>query len=83
MEKESKYLEYKEQITKSYLKTVSAFANYNDGEIVFGVTDDLKIVGVQNPDDACLSIENQINDSIKPLPNYSLKINKIKQSASL
>lgn len=78
MEKESKFLEYKEQITKTYLKTVSAFANYNDGEIIFGVTDDLKIVGINDPSDACLSIENQINDSIKPLPNYSLKINKDK-----
>jgi ATP-dependent DNA helicase RecG len=76
MEKESKFLEYKEQITKTYLKTVSAFANYNDGEIIFGVTDDFNIIGVENPNDACLNIENQINDSIKPLPNYSLRINK-------
>ena len=49
MEKENKFLEYKEQITKTYLKTVSAFANYNDGEIIFGVSDDYKVVGIKNP----------------------------------
>ena len=76
MEKESKYLEYKERVTKTYLKTVSAFANYNDGEIVFGVTDDLNVIGIDNPTEECLNIENQINDSINPLPNYSLRINK-------
>lgn len=75
MQKENKKLEYKEIISKTYLKTVSAFANYNDGEIVFGVTDDYKVIGIKNPNDECLNIENQINDSIKPRPDYTLKIN--------
>ena len=75
MQKENKRLEYKETISKTYLKTVSAFANYNDGEIIFGITDDHRIVGVNNPSEACLNIENQINDSLKPRPEYSLKIN--------
>ena len=75
MQKENKKLEYKETISKSYLKTVSAFANYNDGEIVFGVTDDYKVIGIENPNSECLNIENQINDSIKPRPDYTLKIN--------
>ena len=51
------------------MKTVSAFANYNDGEIVFGVTDDLNVIGVDNPTEECLNIENQINDSIDPFPD--------------
>lgn len=75
MKKESRNLEYKREISKSYLKTVSAFANYNDGEIIFGVTDDFKIIGIKDPINVCLNIENQINDSLKPRPNYSLKIN--------
>ena len=75
MQKENKKLEYKEIISKTYLKTVSAFANYNDGEIVFGVTDDYKVIGIENTNDECLNIENQINDSIKPRPDYTLKIN--------
>lgn len=76
MLKESKNLEYKEKISKSYLKTVSAFANYNDGKIIFGITDDYKIVGVINPHVECKNLENQINDSIKPRPDYTLKINE-------
>lgn len=78
LEKESKYLEYKEQLTKTYLKTVSAFANYHDGTIVFGVSDDLKVVGLDDPSKICLSIENQINDSISPCPDFELKINNDK-----
>lgn len=75
MQKENRTLEYKENITRTYLKTVSAYANYNDGEIVFGVNDDCQVVGITNPYEACLNIENQINDSIKPRPEYTLRIN--------
>ena len=75
MQKENKKLEYKETISKTYLKTVSAFANYNDGEIIFGITDDYRVIGIDSPNVACLNIENQINDSIKPRPEYNLKIN--------
>lgn len=75
MLKESKNLEYKEIVSKSYLKTVSAFANYYDGEIIFGITDDYNVIGVAKPKDECLNIENQINDSIKPRPDYTLRVN--------
>ena len=74
--RETKDLEYKETISKSYLKTVSAFANFNDGTIIFGISDDGRVVGIKNPIEECLNIENQINDSIKPKPNYSLKLNE-------
>lgn len=40
MVKESKTLEYKEKVSQSFLKTVSAFANFEGGKILFGVTDD-------------------------------------------
>ncbi len=48
------------------LKIVSAFANYGDGEINFGVKDDGTVVGVKDPVQTCLNIENKINDSIRP-----------------
>ncbi len=75
MEKENKNLEYKEVVSKSYLKTVCAFANYNDGEIIFGVSDDLKIVGIEDQMKEALNIENQINDSIKPKPEFLIRRN--------
>lgn len=78
MEKENKTLEYKEMVSKNYLKTVSAYANYNDGVIIFGISDDYRVVGIANPEAISLDIENQINDSIKPKPNYTLKVNNDK-----
>lgn len=72
---ESKYLEYKEKVTNTFLKTVSAFANYGTGKILFGVKDDGKIVGIENARKVCINIENMINDSISPQPDYSIEIN--------
>lgn len=47
--RESKTLEFKEMVSGTYLKTVSAFANYGDGEILFGVSDDGEAVGLEDP----------------------------------
>ena len=75
--KETKILEFKETTeTKSFLKTVSAFANYSDGKIVFGICDDGTVKGIDDPNEACLNLENKLNDSIKPIPFYTLEINK-------
>lgn len=74
--RESRNLEIKRSISTTYLKTVSAFANYGTGEIKFGIDDHGKVVGIEDPDEACSSIENQINDNIKPKPDFTLAINK-------
>lgn len=74
--RESRTLENKRSISPTYLKTVSAYANYRTGEIKFGIDDHGKAVGIENPDEACLSIENQINDSISPKPDFTLDINR-------
>ena len=34
--KEKLNLEFKKEITKTFLKTVSAYSNYNDGQIILG-----------------------------------------------
>ena len=74
--KENKRLEFKSEISNTFLKTVSAFANFHDGEILFGVTDDGAVHGMDNPTQACLDIENKINDSISPKPDFELEIGK-------
>lgn len=71
---ETKHLEYKETVTNTFLKTVSAFSNYEGGEIVFGVADDGTVKGISEPASACLDIENKINDSISPQPEYRLSV---------
>lgn len=81
--KETKVLEYKESITNTFLKTVSAYANYDGGEIIFGITDDGKKIGIHNPKDACLDIENKINDSITPQPEYTLEVHEAEKIITL
>ena len=56
MERETNNLEYKEGMTASFLKTVSAFANYCDGRIIFGVSDDGRIIGTSDPVSFCLDM---------------------------
>lgn len=72
--KENRNREFKETINSTYLKTVSAFANYSGGEIFFGVTDEGEAVGVNGPEHLCLDIENTINDTIKPRPDFLFSI---------
>ena len=72
--RETRTLEFKETITNTFLKTVSAFSNYDGGTIIFGIDDEGMIKGLQDIKQACLDIENKINDSISPQPNYILEI---------
>ena len=81
--RETRILEFKETITNTFLKTVSAFSNYDGGEILFGVDDDGNIKGLSDVKQACLDIENKINDSISPQPNYTLEIQNIEQTIKL
>ena len=71
--RESSCLELKESFSKTFLKTVSAFANYGTGDILFGVNDEGVPVGVSNSEDVHLAIENAINDALDPRPNYFLE----------
>ena len=40
----------------------------------FGISDDGEILGIQDPVEAKLNLENKINDSIRPVPEYALEI---------
>ena len=71
--RETRTIEFKEKITDSFLKTVSAFSNYDGGEIFFGMDDNGNIKGLPDVKQACLDIENKVNDSITPQPDYTLE----------
>ena len=73
--KETKNLEFKSTITNTFLKTVSAYSNFGTGIIEFGRDDDGTIIGIDDPVKVSLDIENKINDSIRPKPDYDIKIN--------
>ena len=81
--RETRILEFKETITNTFLKTVSAFSNYDGGTILFGVDDNGNVKGLTDVKRACLDIENKINDSISPQPNYTLEIQNNDQTIKL
>ena len=81
--KENHAYEVKAQVNNTFLKTVSAFANYGGGTIQFGIADDGQIVGVSDPKAVCLDIENRINDSIRPVPPFQLFIDDRTQIITL
>ena len=81
--RETRIVEFKETITNTFLKTVSAFSNYDGGIILFGVDDDGNIKGLPDVKQACLDIENKINDSITPQPDYTLEIQNNDQTIKL
>ena len=72
--RETRTIEFKETITNTFLKTVSAFSNYDGGIIYFGIDDNGDVKGLPDVKQACLDIENKINDSIFPQPVYTLEI---------
>ena len=74
--KESKYLEFKKDMSDTFLKTVSAFANLGTGTIIFGVDDDGTIVGIDDMKKLRLDVENKINQNINPIPDYTLEEDK-------
>ncbi|MDP3057849.1 MAG: putative DNA binding domain-containing protein [bacterium] len=69
---ESKTIEYKREYSKSLLKTVSAFANFNDGFVVIGISNSGEVIGVENPVETRLCLENAINVAIEPTPFYEI-----------
>lgn len=72
-EAETKMIEFKREYTRNILKTVSAFSNFHDGEIIIGIDNDFKIIGVDDPVQVKLNLENVINDNIIPVTINSRK----------
>lgn len=70
-------IEYKSQVEKtkpkSWLKTVSAFANTAGGTIVFGVDDDThEEIGIKNPQQDAEYVSQSIRDRIDPVPRFAV-----------
>ena len=57
---------------KSWLKSVSAFANTNGGSLFYGVNDDGVIVGLENPQADTDFISEMIKARLDPVPEVQL-----------
>lgn len=74
---ESTYIDFKETLEtnkpRSWLKTVSAFANTKGGILLYGVRDtDKNPVGIDNISAVSSKITELINAKISPVPRYEL-----------
>lgn len=74
---ETSNIDFKEKLEerkpKSWLKSVSAFANSKGGVILFGVEDvSHKLVGLDNIEQIAETITEFINTKITPLPRYEI-----------
>ena len=64
--KESETVELKQTVVEDIKKEIIAFANSSGGTLYIGVADDGTVIGVSNPEDALLQINNMLRDAIKP-----------------
>ena len=58
---------------KNWLKTVSAFANGKGGILIFGVSDDDEIIGLEDCKKDSGFISEKIKTLIEPVPNIEIK----------
>ena len=65
---------------KSWLKSVSAFANTDGGVLIFGITDDDKIIGLDNVKEDSEFISQKIKERIDPIPQINMHIEQIEGS---
>ena len=85
---ESTDLDYKVDVEsvkpKSWLKSVSAFANTNGGHIIFGVSDkDHKEVGLIDAQSSASKISELIASRISPAPRYRLSEISVGESGNI
>ena len=57
---------------KSWLKSVSAFANTDGGSLFYGVNDDGEVVGLENPQADADFISEMIKARLDPVPEVQL-----------
>ena len=58
---------------KSWLKSVSAFANTLGGSLIFGISNDDEIVGLENPNADAEEISEIIKAKLDPIPEFKLR----------
>ncbi len=62
---------------KSWLKSVSAFANGNGGTLVFGISDDERIVGLVDAESDSEVISECVKTKLDPVPDIHLEFKEI------
>lgn len=68
---------------KSWLKSVSAFANTSGGTLIFGITDDERIIGLDDIKSDSEFISQKIKERISPFPEVVMKLHKAEDGKEL
>lgn len=68
-----------EKKPKSWCKSVSAFANGKGGVLIFGITNDDVIIGIDSPEKVAEKISEIITSKLDPIPNTTLKFEIINE----
>lgn len=68
---------------KSWLKSISAFANGFGGVLVFGIADDDTIVGIEDVKTTSEYISQKIKERIDPFPEVNMQIHKVEDGKDI
>ena len=71
-----KKLALEEKKPKSWCKSVSAFANTFGGALIFGITNEGMVVGLENPEGDAEKISEAIKTRLDPIPEFKLRFHK-------
>ena len=68
-----KKLTLEEKKPKSWCKSVSAFANTFGGALIFGMSNEGMVVGLENPEGDAEKISEVIKTRLDPMPEFKLR----------
>lgn len=71
-----KKLALEEKKPKNWCKSVSAFANTFGGALVFGISDDGQIIGLDDPEADAEKISEAVKTRLDPIPEFKLRFHK-------
>jgi len=80
LQQEGTRLEYMAKPTKEAIaKTITAFINTQGGDLIIGIEDDKKVVGIENADKFKNSIQRLLIENIRPIAPISVQVIKYKK----
>ena len=68
-----KKLALEEKKPKSWCKSVSAFANTFGGALIFGISNEGMVIGLENPEGDAEKISEVIKTRLDPMPEFNLR----------
>ena len=78
-----KKLALEEKKPKSWCKSVSAFANTFGGALIFGISNEGMVVGLENPEGDAEKVSEAIKTRLDPIPEFKLRFYKTEEGKVL